>query len=506
MKKMKKIFAVILSLAMVLGMSMTAFAATKQTEIVVNKLDKDATVKYVQIIRPNLEQPTGWEFVDTAYANAFRSKDVNENYANLSDQQIIWKLIKMKTDKATNMPEGTTAMTAGEFQKALASITANNTANVDLTNIANGTAKIKEIASAGIYVVKAQSTGNYTYNPMAAYVSFDKYDTTTGIPTDLKVEPITAKSTTVDITKTSDENDKVVAVGKQVKYTVTTQIPYVSDNQPITKYEIKDTIQGANYVTNDKGEVAVTIKVGALQKETVQVPVVNNSITIPLTKYLGLGTADLNKYANDSVVIEYNAVVTDLIVNNSVVPGDGKHDFKPATDILYTGTVTLTKTGENSAKLQGAKFVLVDPVNNKYALVKYVPATEKTDTTEAADAYYKVTGWTTSLETAKAEANLIVTDDNGKAVVKGLDDSVAYQFKEIVAPNGYSINQDNAITKWDSTKLANDRQGAASMNDTKLSSLPSTGGIGTTIFTIAGCAIMIAAAGFFFANRKKANR
>ena len=226
----------------------------------------------------------------------------------------------------------------------------------------------------------------------------------------------------------------------------------------------------------------------------------------PLTKYLGLGTADLNKYANDSVVIEYNAVVTDLIVNNSVVPGDGKHDFKPATDILYTGTVTLTKTGENSAKLQGAKFVLVDPVNNKYALVKYVPATEKTDTTEAADAYYKVTGWTTSLETAKAEANLIVTDDNGKAVVKGLDDSVAYQFKEIVAPNGYSINQDNAITKWDSTKLANDRQGAASMNDTKLSSLPSTGGIGTTIFTIAGCAIMIAAAGFFFANRKKANR
>nr|WP_289072475.1 LPXTG cell wall anchor domain-containing protein [uncultured Blautia sp.] len=41
------------------------------------------------------------------------------------------------------------------------------------------------------------------------------------------------------------------------------------------------------------------------------------------------------------------------------------------------------------------------------------------------------------------------------------------------------------------------------MYDTKLSSLPSTGGIGTTIFTIGGCLIMIVAAGLFFASRRK---
>ena len=44
------------------------------------------------------------------------------------------------------------------------------------------------------------------------------------------------------------------------------------------------------------------------------------------------------------------------------------------------------------------------------------------------------------------------------------------------------------------------------MKDSKLSALPSTGGIGTTIFTIAGCVIMIAAAGLFFASRKKTNK
>ena len=41
------------------------------------------------------------------------------------------------------------------------------------------------------------------------------------------------------------------------------------------------------------------------------------------------------------------------------------------------------------------------------------------------------------------------------------------------------------------------------IQNTRLSSLPSTGGIGTTIFTIGGCAIMIIAAGLYFASRRK---
>ena len=45
-----------------------------------------------------------------------------------------------------------------------------------------------------------------------------------------------------------------------------------------------------------------------------------------------------------------------------------------------------------------------------------------------------------------------------------------------------------------------------SIPNTKLASLPSTGGIGTTIFTIGGCAIMIVAAGLFFATRRKAEK
>ena len=92
-----------------------------------------------------------------------------------------------------------------------------------------------------------------------------------------------------------------------------------------------------------------------------------------------------------------------------------------------------------------------------------------------------------------------------RQLYKGTD--VTYAFKEVVAPEGYSINTDDAEVSFDAddthTKVI---EGTASMTDTKLAALPATGGIGTYIFTIAGIIIMAAAAGFFFVSRRKTNR
>ncbi len=500
MKKLKKLFAVMLSLIMVLAMGITSFAATNSATITVSGLDADATVTYKQIIRPNTQTATGWEFVDKTDIPKFGK------YTEDDEQAVIWKLIKMESGSATNMPANTVAFTTSEYQDALKKIATSDLPSDATYNKIAGTCEWN-VSSAGVYVINANSTGKYSYNAMAAYISFGSYDTTTGAPATLENASVTAKSTTVDITKTDDEDDKVVEVGKTVTYNVTTKMPYVSANDTITQYKLIDTIDGAEYVTEadgaNAGKVHVTGTVGTTAIDQ-YVAVVKNkngkdTITVDLTRYLAN-----NAHANQAVAITYQATVTSLEVNNTVIPNDGKHNFTPAEDRLYTGTVTLTKTGENNATLADAKFALKKTLadgTEKYAKVE-----------SAGDGTYKVTDWTTE-ELGKADTNLMTTISNGTITVKGLDDStdyVTYEFVEVVAPNGYSINETNASVTWatgdvDGAKAAS-RTGSAAMTDTKLSALPATGGIGTTIFTIVGCGIMIAAAGLFFASRRKENR
>ncbi len=90
-------------------------------------------------------------------------------------------------------------------------------------------------------------------------------------------------------------------------------------------------------------------------------------------------------------------------------------------------------------------------------------------------------------------------------------DSVFY-VNESDAPEGAKpayLESTNTTTVTDGGTVVNDKAGAGTVllgeniPNTKLTSLPSTGGIGTTIFTIGGCLIMIAAAGLFFASRRK---
>ena len=508
MKKMRKIFAVLLTLAMVLAMSIPTFAAEKSAQITVNGLDKDATVTYKQIIEPDTTTATGWKFVDPEDAKAFNN--TTDPVSEEEQQNIIRKLIKLR-----NNPDN--SYTAQQFATAIGKIETRISVN-DENNQPKKAGATGEISwtvdKAGVYVVNARSdfkTGNkvkYTYSTMAGYVSFDNYDKTTGLPKELVDATITAKSSSIDITKENNEKDKVVEVGKVVEYTVKTKIPYVNDAEPIAKFEVTDTITGAEYVTTKSAEnkdiLTLKVKVGSESEKDVTVEVTNNSFTLDLTSYLNLSNTEekpKNAHANQSVVITYNAKVTGTVVENKVKWDDGNNTSEIATDKLYTGTVTLTKTGEKGAKLENAEFLLVR--KDKENKLTYAVAAKTENKAE-----YTVTSWVEEKDIKKAA--IMKTDNKGNIVVKGLDDStVTYEFKETKAPNGYSINETNAKVKWDTegngTK-AESRTGAASMTDTKLNALPSTGGIGTTIFTIAGCLIMVTAAGLFFASRKRTNK
>ena len=100
MKKMRKIFAMLLTLAMVLAMSIPTFAAGKNTITISGKgLDAEgAGAFYGQIIKENRESTLGWQFATddettgkfvTAWNNA------NKPATNLDANGVIQKLIDL---------------------------------------------------------------------------------------------------------------------------------------------------------------------------------------------------------------------------------------------------------------------------------------------------------------------------------------------------------------------------------------------------------------------------
>lgn len=504
MSKVKRILSVIMAMVMVLAMSVPTFAGTvTPSKITVNNLDAKATITWLQIIEPSQSTATGWTFTNRALAEFQKVTAFSE----LDEQQILWKLIKYADkDNKVTVPADTTAATAADFQAAMVNVE-KNLGNSYTDNDVKG----NEITAnkAGVYAIKATTTdtANYAYSPMAAFVSFKPYTTA---PTALDNATVNAKRTTIKIEKTSSETDGVVEINKEVEYKVTTNVPYISDNvaDKDVKYTITDKITGAEYSAKN-GTLDVTVILGdgeAAKTETRQVTV--KTETEPAGQSFVLDLSDIAKNRNNanlSLVIKYKAIVKSEKVENTVVPNDGNHTFTPKTNTLYTAKITMTKTGDASAKLEGAGFVVyrVDGEKTYYALV--VKDTSKSNNE------YVVTGWTENFETAKAENNLVMTDSEGKVVVRGLDDSYTYKFKEVKAPEGYSVNTDDSTATWDAStdekpQTPDKRTGTASMTDTKLSALPSTGGIGTTIFTIGGCAIMIVAAGLFFATRRKTQK
>ena len=85
MKKMRKIFAVLLTLAMVLGMSMTAFAADAKAIITLKNFDKANKVEYMQIIQKDETKTSGWAFTNGAgacFTEAFGLTDSDDLHAN----------------------------------------------------------------------------------------------------------------------------------------------------------------------------------------------------------------------------------------------------------------------------------------------------------------------------------------------------------------------------------------------------------------------------------------
>ena len=515
--KAKKVLAMLMASAMILGTTVTAFAY----EIpITNTNGEDATYNYLQVIEPATNKLSGWQFVNNTiaeyYTDAFGITDANTSSVptDKEQQEAIWMLILKETPNV-DLPQdfsGIQAATDAQIAAALASIQSDTSLQMDGT----GVTKV-DVDEAGVYYILGNEE-DYVYSPMAAYVSFTYTDG--GEASDeLTSDGVTAKKAPNWAEKTGDHEDnenydKVTEIERTETYVVESTVPYFAENETNRVYKMEDKITGGEYVTEQ-------LEGG----DKIQLTVIIGGNTSNPWHFLGTVTknsdgsqsfvADLselvlnNTYQNQKIEISYQAVVKDTVVENDVKFGDLNDDNKFGSDseTLYTGNIVITKyaedntdnTLEDNETLEGATFkVYKDAPDDKKLFATFSAAVN-----DEGMNVYTFTGWT---ETESDTATEVKTGTAGTAKVEGLDLG-AYHVVETAAPDGYSLN--NEVKDVTLELEAGETEAEAEVSaetyviDTKLSSLPSTGGIGTTIFTIGGCVIMVTAAGLYFATRKK---
>ncbi|MBP3522484.1 MAG: SpaH/EbpB family LPXTG-anchored major pilin [Clostridia bacterium] len=209
--------------------------------------------------------------------------------------------------------------------------------------------------------------------------------------------------------------------------------------------------------------------------------------------------------ADDKIVISYTATLNE----NAVIAGDGnpntsKVSYGDSSNTKYTpdsqtktytwdvDVFKYTMVGETETALAGATFTLSKDGSNPIALVS------------KGNNVYRVakTGETGTVTE-------ITTDKTGKFTIEGLD-ADTYYLTETKAPDGYNklagpvtivIGANGVVNATTDAQQGVDE--VKVLNQTGVE-LPSTGGIGTTIFYVIGGVLVIGAAALLIARRKKA--
>lgn len=527
MSKIKKMLSMVLAMVMVLAMSIPTFAANGKTEgnaatgtasdkgtITVSGVEETGvTVKAYQIIKAKYENGGKFSGYESLYPSIITNvkDDVTVDSAQLAD--IIDATKVADTEYDMNSTDGTT---------------------------------YKAEVPVGSYLVVISGAENKIYNPLVVSVVYKNKDGKTAMDFN-EVDVTDTTNAWAKVSDTPDLDKKIVEgenkvsgntanIGDTVNYELSTTIPYYGGNYP--KFNIVDKLDGLTYTENSLKVKADGNELAAGTDYTLTVNEAKNEITVD---FVVNGAYTLNQYQSKALVVTYAATVNqdaklngianvnDATLNftkDSKVDGeDGSSNDKTYTytfdiDGTADGSLTnelITKVGTTSSeqkiKLEGAEFTLY--------------------TDEALETVYG-----TAYPENEQFNGVVVTDTNGQMTMTGLK-AGTYYLKETKAPEGYTLNDTvytividatidettGKLTAWsisvngatisgddhtvkstftvtDDTPAVGEVKKVEIVN-TKISNLPSTGGIGTTIFTIGGCVVMIAAAGLFFATRKK---
>lgn len=217
------------------------------------------------------------------------------------------------------------------------------------------------------------------------------------------------------------------------------------------------------------------------------------------------GNATIESTGNENrVELEYSSAV-------------GLSKTLNASAKVYTLRLDVTKIdkdGGPTATLSGATFEVYNSeadANNSTNKIKFVSVSPN----DGINTYRVANG-----DEAGADTPILVTADGankGKVIILGLDNKT-YYFKETVPPSGYTLPSSPFAIVVEPGNGAN-RTGDNDYNEgilafntnyqlnlienTTTIDLPTTGGIGTIVFTAGGVLLMAGALFFLFGNKKK---
>lgn len=479
MKLSRKILSLVLALAMVMGLATTAFAeeggeTTTNGSITITNALKGETYNAYQILyleSYNAEKGIYAYKANSAWEEWLRTQTT---YVSFDSQgYVTWV-------------EGASA---ADFAKAAKGQLSSKTADGHVTPTVNGSATISNL-KLGYYLVDSTVGALCELNTTKPRIEI----------TDKNTKPTIEKKVQEDSDeKWGDVND--ADIGQTVNFKST-----ISAKPGARKYVVHDKMDsklkfgGVTSIT--AGDATLTEGAGS------DYTVVTTGLTDGCTFHIEFTKTYLDSITDDTnIVINYTAKLTsDAVAGTGYVNetwldyGDNQHTEHDTTT-TYTWKLPIYKyhkDGETPKALAGAEFILYkgsEESNRDYAKV--------TDG--------KLTGWTKT----KAEATTLVSDDNGMIAVEGLD-ADTYYLEETKAPGGYNklagpvtVVISHAVTDEGAHMTHTLKQGETDAEVERVeienksgTELPSTGGIGTTIFYVLGSILVIGAVVLLIAKKR----
>ena len=277
-----------------------------------------------------------------------------------------------------------------------------------------------------------------------------------------------------------------------------------------------------------------------LQPDTMSHVVGGSGVTTIVVEWTDLLAKYPTLLSSDKIIVKYsahlneNAVIggagndnkVNLVYSNNPQDSDDKGKTPDDDAIVYSFKLKVVKVNQTNQPLAGAEFVLFHyhTVNEYDTDGVTVIGTKNVEMYAIVNAAGKITGWTEDL----AAASTLVTDAEGLIKVEGLKAEIGYYLRETKAPDGYNklnadikivIEPDYTTNATDdvlaylhyevdgkSTELNGAEAAPGEVSTTVVNksgtTLPSTGGIGTTLFYLIG-GLMVAAAAVLLVTKKR---